>query len=193
MTLGQVVINVVLIATVPIAVRIRYHSQRATVRRGVASGAISAVLVVTALLAVRRMSAISSATISIAVVLAEEAAKFAAVYGLLRLRTTAGSQATGVAVANSPAPAATGWSVGAGFATAEHLLYATAAPRIVLLRILTAGVIHTVTARCYSGVLASHPTPTRAIRVVAALAVGAVLHLGYNLLAQRLDQIPTLW
>jgi len=193
MTLGQVVINVLLIATVPTAVRIRYRSQRATVRRGVAAGAISAVLVVAALLAVRRMSAISSGTISIAVVLAEEAAKFAAVYGLLRLRTSAGSQSTGFGDAASTIPAATGWSVGAGFATAEHLLYTTAAPRIVLLRILTAGVIHTVTARCYSGVLASQPTPTRPIRVTATLAVGAVLHLGYNLLAQRLDQIPTLW
>lgn len=193
MTLGQVVINVLLIATVPTAVLIRYRSQRGTVHRGVVAGAISAALVVTALLAVRRNITISANTTSVAVVIAEEAVKFAAVYGLLWFRTIVSSGATGAADAHSTAPAATGWSVGAGFATAEHLLYVTASSRIVLLRILTAGVIHTVTARCYSGVLASPPRRNHTFRVAATLGAGVLLHLSYNVLAQRLDQIPALW
>ncbi|MFW5826778.1 MAG: PrsW family glutamic-type intramembrane protease [Alkalispirochaeta sp.] len=201
MTLGRVVINILLIATVPIIVLIRYHSQRGTVQRGVVAGAISATLVVTGLLTLRRAPVLSADAMSVVVVMAEEAVKFGAVYALLRFRTHPGSRSTSPGATDNATPAstapataaATGWSVGAGFATAEHLLYATAAPRIVLLRILTAGIIHTVTARSYSAVLTSRTTPSDGLRVAATLIAGALLHLGYNLLAQRLDQIPALW
>ncbi|MFW5694573.1 MAG: PrsW family glutamic-type intramembrane protease [Alkalispirochaeta sp.] len=222
MTVGRLIVNVLLIATVPTVVLVLYHQTRATVRQGVAVGALAAVLVVAALLVIRRSNAISPETMTIVVVLAEEAAKALAVLVLLSPRTSTQPTAVTNRRSSHPHPPATGWSVGAGFASAEHLLYATSAPRTVLVRILTAGIIHLVTARCYSGALthhfvagtarptgrrtprsgsgaprrAQHPSTSRArnrVRLSATLAAGVLLHLSYNLLARRLDQIPVLW
>lgn len=217
MTAGQVITNVGLIALVPLTVLLVYRRERIVARRAIIAGAAAAALVVIALLLVRQRLLLSPDLMLVAVVIAEEAAKFLAVALLLRTWNDGTPSAPGRSTHRSTAAGPVGWSVGAGFASAEHLLYATAAPRAILIRIAGAGLIHLVTARLYSGVLspahpdrASYPvrrrssstsgsrlrraSPTpRPLLVAIAATAGILLHLGYNLLARHLDQIPVLW
>lgn len=219
MTAGQVVVNLLLISIVPMTVVIAYRRDQATVRLGLIAGGAAAALVVLALLVARRNLTVTDDAMLFVVVVTEEAMKILAVTIMLRYRT--GRPVPGVDHAAQHAGAAgpVGWSVGAGFATAEHLLYATAAPGMILIRIAGAGFVHIATARIYSGTFAhmlfadapyslrrrrsstasgprlrrNRPDRRRGLTAITAAVAGILLHLGYNLLARHLDQIPTLW
>lgn len=217
MTAGQVITNVVLIALVPLTVLLVYRHERAVARRAMIAGATAAALVVIGLLLVRQRPLISPDLMLVAVVVAEEAAKLLAVATVLRAWNRATPTPPGRATHRTNPAGPVGWSVGAGFASAEHLLYATAGPQVILIRIAGAGLIHVVTARLYSAVLApalpdrasysvrrkssstsgprlrrANSTP-RPLVVATTTTAGILLHLGYNLLARHLDQIPELW
>ncbi|MEX2444854.1 MAG: hypothetical protein WD492_14735 [Alkalispirochaeta sp.] len=219
MTIGRLLANLFLVGLIPVVVLVVYRREQSNTAHGLVSGIIAAVVVILALLAVRRYVPLSAGAMSTTVVVVEEAAKLCAVMLLLRRPAPTG---TGPHSARNRLPTlgSTGYSVGAGFATTEHLLYLTAAPSVIVVRILTAGIIHLVTARLYSAVLAPRPAegryaaprrdnhpataprttrhttshhPSRTVRVAAATITGILLHLSYNLLAHRLDQIPSLW
>ena len=172
-------------------------------RRDQLSGALAAAVVLIILLSLRAIGGIPGlaglpslpgTTWILVVVAVEESAKVLTVQHQCRLAQTSTTR--------SLVPV--GIAVGLGFAAVEHLLYLLSPTTTIVLRLLTAGVLHTATAAMYAwgfqqGARTARPSQRPGRRPPSPLLpallwlIAVATHSSYNLIARSLDQTLIFW
>ncbi len=165
--------------------------------RNLAAGFLAAAVLLALLLLTRRIFSIrptdSLQRISwlVTVVIAEEITKATAT-ATLRRSTTESRRNRPTLIASA---ALRGW----GFAGAEHLLYLFLSPAAFIVRVITAGLLHTATTVYYT-LPRIHPGKAAAAfggrshpNIIPRLTLAVIVHSAYNLALTALDSIRVIW